>query len=156
MERRRYAAVPRAMRPVRARPVLAYREARAISDGTHDGVPRGGVRVPEVGADVGGWCFAMKRTKADADFSDVIRARDGWKCQRCGQQYNPHPGPALASAHCFGRGKPRTRFDEDNACALCFGCHRWLDTHPPLKEAFFRERLGDERYEALQLRSNGG
>lgn len=96
----------------------------------------------------------MKRDATDARFSDIIRERDEWTCQRCGRQYDPHPGPALACAHIFSRGKPATRFDPENACALCYGCHRHLDTHPVLKEAFFRGRLGDERYEALQRRSN--
>lgn len=96
----------------------------------------------------------MKRTAADAKFSDMIRIRDEWTCQRCGQVYDPYPGPALASAHMFGRGKPATRFDPENACALCYGCHRWLDTHPGLKEQFFRVRLGDEVFDALRLRSN--
>jgi hypothetical protein len=95
----------------------------------------------------------MKRTKADADFSLLIRERDLWTCQRCEHVYPPkHQG--YHCAHCFGRGKPATRFDPENACGLCYGCHRWLDTHPDLKEAFFRDRLGDEAYDALRLRSN--
>ena len=96
----------------------------------------------------------MKRTPEDAAFSDMIRERDNWTCQRCGRVYEPHPGPALSSAHCFGRGKPGTRLDPLNAAALCYGCHRWLDTHPDLKHGWFRARLGDEAYEALRLRSN--
>jgi hypothetical protein len=54
----------------------------------------------------------------------------------------------------FSRGKRSTRFDMNNACALCYGCHRYLDTHPDLKREFFRARLGDEAFEALELRSN--
>jgi hypothetical protein len=55
----------------------------------------------------------------------------------------------------FSRGKLRTRFDPENAAALCYGCHRHLDTHPNLKREFFRERLGAEAFDALQIRSNG-
>lgn len=54
----------------------------------------------------------------------------------------------------FGRGKASTRFDPDNAAALCFGCHRWLDTHPDLKREFFRERLGDRAFDLLEIRAN--
>jgi hypothetical protein len=61
----------------------------------------------------------------------------------------------LHSAHCFSRGKPATRTDSENAAALCYGCHRFIDGHPHEREAFFRARLGDEAYEALRLRSNG-
>lgn len=95
----------------------------------------------------------MKRDAADRRFSLEIRTRDNFTCQRCGVQY-PEKSRALHSAHMFSRGKLATRFDQENACALCYGCHRHLDTHPVLKEEFFRERLGVERFEALQLRSN--
>ena len=95
----------------------------------------------------------MKRDANDAKFSDMIRERDQWTCQRCGKIYVP-PTRALHSAHMFSRGKPRTRMDPLNACALCYGCHRYLDTHPDLKRKFFRARLGDEVFEALELRSN--
>lgn len=97
--------------------------------------------------------MTLKRSPEDVRFSKMIRERDRYTCQRCGAVHAPN-SQGLHSAHCFGRGKPATRLDPDNACALCYGCHRYLDTHPDLKHEFFRERLGDERYEALQLRSN--
>lgn len=95
----------------------------------------------------------MKRDAEDRRFSKMIRERDRYTCQRCGNVYPP-TSRGLHSAHMFSRGKISTRFDPENACALDYGCHRWLDTHPALKEQFFRERLGDERFEALQVRSN--
>lgn len=95
----------------------------------------------------------MKRDAADARFSLEIRERDRWTCQRCGTSYVP-PTRALHCAHIFSRGKYRTRFDPDNAVALCYGCHRHIDTHPIEKETFFRERMGDEAYDALRLRAN--
>ncbi len=93
----------------------------------------------------------LKRDAADARFSKLIRERDKYTCQRCGA--TPHP-QGLHSAHMFSRGKLNTRFDEENACALCYGCHRFLDTHPDLKREFFRLRLGDVTFEALEVRSN--
>ena len=36
------------------------------------------------------------------------------------------------------------RFDEDNVCSLCFGCHSYLDSHPYEKIEFFKQRLGDK------------
>jgi hypothetical protein len=94
-----------------------------------------------------------KRSKADAMFSDWIRERDRWTCQRCGKTYPP-PTFALHCAHMFGRGKQNTRFDPANARALCYGCHRWLDTHPDLKREFFREWLGVKAFDLLEFRSN--
>lgn len=37
-----------------------------------------------------------------------------------------------------------TRWDEDNACALCFGDHQYLDSHHYEKIAFWEKRLGDK------------
>lgn len=95
----------------------------------------------------------MKRDTRDRAFSKEVRTRDGFTCQRCFTVY-PENSKGLHCAHMFGRGKQNTRFDPENACALCYGCHRWLDTHPDLKRAFFIERLGAERFAALELRSN--
>lgn len=95
----------------------------------------------------------MKRDAADARFSFQVRERDRWTCQRCGKVYPP-PTRALHCAHIFSRGKLATRFDLENAVALCYGDHRYLDTHPDEKERFFRQRMGDEAYDALRLRSN--
>lgn len=83
----------------------------------------------------------------------MIRDRDFCTCQRCGAVH-PSNSRGLHCAHMFGRGKYATRFDPENACALCYGCHRYLDTHPHEKREFFRKRLGDEAFEALEVRSN--
>ena len=54
----------------------------------------------------------------------------------------------------MGRGKWSTRFEPDNAAAGCYGCHRFLDTHPTEKAVFFRQWLGDGRYDQIVLLSN--
>jgi hypothetical protein len=54
----------------------------------------------------------------------------------------------------FSRGKYATRWDLENATSLCYGCHRFLDTHPDLKAEFFQDLLGADRFDALMLRSN--
>lgn len=95
----------------------------------------------------------MKRTAADIRFSKMIRERDGYTCQRCGAVHVPN-SQGLHSAHCFGRGRLATRHDPDNACALCYGCHRFIDQNKAEKEALFRSLIGDDRYEALERRSN--
>jgi hypothetical protein len=90
----------------------------------------------------------------DRTFSKFIRERDGYECQRCHLGYDVN-SPWLQCAHMFSRGKFPTRFDPENAVALCWICHGYLDQHPNEKRMFFRLRLGDEAFEALELRSNG-
>lgn len=95
----------------------------------------------------------MKRSADDRRFSREIRERDNHTCQRCGTSY-PDKSKGLHCAHMFSRGKLATRFDPANARALCYGCHRYLDTHPNEKREFFKEWLGEEAFAALELRSN--
>ena len=99
----------------------------------------------------------MKRDKYDDLFSKLVRARAGWKCERC--ESGPFPSgyarQGLHNAHLYGRGKGSTRLDFDNCFSLCYGCHRYFDGRK--KTAFHpwaREKLGDERYEALVRRGN--
>lgn len=96
----------------------------------------------------------MKRDRRDAEFSRAIRERDNYTCQRCGNSFLPN-SRGLHSAHLVnGRGKLATRWEPDNAVSLCYGDHRWLDTHPSLKREFAIERLGLERVEELERLGN--
>ena len=92
----------------------------------------------------------MKRDRLDALFSLYIRTRDRFTCQRCGASYPPkHTG--LHAAHIIGRGRISVRWHSPNAITLCYGCHRWLDTHPDVKEQWVRMRFGDAAYDDLQV-----
>jgi hypothetical protein len=105
----------------------------------------------------------IRRTAADREFSKEIRLRAFGRCERCGSR----PAPSgLHCAHHFTRrcsrctarpSKPHkcTRLDPDNALALCYGCHQYLDAHPVEKEAFWRSIIGDERFDALAARAHG-
>lgn len=97
---------------------------------------------------------SIRRTPADIRFSRSIRERDHWTCQRCGAVHLPN-SRGLHCAHMFTRRTKATRTDPDNACALCYGCHQHLDSHPEEKERFWRERIGDEAFEALAARAHG-
>ena len=94
----------------------------------------------------------MKRDKADAEWSDMVRARDGWTCQRCGKHYPP-PTRALHAAHLFSRGRRRTRTEPDAGVAACYGCHRWLDAHPDERKALGVKKIGKKRYNELERMS---
>lgn len=103
----------------------------------------------------------IKITPADRWFSLYVRARDNWTCQRCGSQFDPYVEGAdnrhlkgLHCAHANTRGKHGTRVEPDNACAMCYGCHSYLDANPEEKIEFFKERLGEDRYWELKRQSN--
>lgn len=64
----------------------------------------------------------IKRTPADAAFSDCVRQRSNWTCERCGGK--PIDLRGLHCAHVMSRGHWSVRFDPSNALALCYGCHR--------------------------------
>ncbi len=86
----------------------------------------------------------IRITPLDKIFSQYIRARDK-VCQRCG-------AGITACAHLHGRACKSVRWDEDDACALCFGCHSYLDSQAIDKVDFFKARLGEERFDLLNSR----
>jgi len=99
----------------------------------------------------------IKIDAADKAFSDYIRARDGWKCSRCKRQYNPSIPEHRMALHCShfqGRGKEATRFEELNADALCYGCHKYLGSHPAEHYVWQVARKGQEVVDKLVLQSN--
>jgi len=82
----------------------------------------------------------------DKLFSQYIRARDKC-CQRCGGTNG------LQCAHFHGRAKRSTRWDEDNAVALGFGCHIYFTSHPLEFTEWFRKHLGEEKFDLLNARA---
>lgn len=94
----------------------------------------------------------MKISKADKLFSQYIRSRAKWICQRCGRKFKKN-GPGLHCAHYWSRGRWITRFNQNNAIALCFGCHRYIDTHKEEKNKLFKRILGNK---FLQLQTFKG
>ena len=73
--------------------------------------------------------MAIKRTKWDAVFSDFIRYRDKWTCQRCGKKY-PEKSAGLHCSHFYGRRSWATRIEPCNALAICYSCHIHLGANP--------------------------
>lgn len=95
----------------------------------------------------------IKIDKADRVFSEYIRKRDNWTCQRCLKRYEP-PTSALHCSHFQGRGKEGTRFDEQNADALCMGCHQYFTSYPAEHYMWQVKRKGQKTVDAIILRSN--
>ena len=97
---------------------------------------------------------SIKYGPIDRLFSRYIRQRDR-VCQFC----QVDDGKRLEAAHIFGRGKKSVRYDPENVYAMHGGpsdraCHHYLDTHDTEKKAWLKARLGEERFAALELRSN--
>lgn len=103
-----------------------------------------------------GW-YKIKIDSADREFSRFVRLRDG-KCVRCGKTVN------LQTSHYWGRGKESTRFEPDNADALCSGCHRDWEHQKELTikgelvfgdYAWFKfHQLGEKRYNSLKVQAH--
>ncbi len=95
----------------------------------------------------------IKRTAADAHFSNAVRSRDRWTCQRCRKNYE-HATQGLDCAHIVGRRGASTRYDLQNALSLCFTCHRWFDGEILEAGDWFCKTFGDDRKHYLLERKN--
>ncbi|KKK87193.1 hypothetical protein LCGC14_2755690 [marine sediment metagenome] len=93
--------------------------------------------------------FRIRIDPLDTLFSEYIRRKSGGCCQRCGVY---HGWKGLACCHFNGRGLKSVRWDEDNVMAGCMGCHAYLDAQPMEKVHFFRNLLGEERFNLLESR----
>ena len=97
--------------------------------------------------------FGIKISKADKLFSLYIRDRANWRCERCHAQYQ-YPTASLHCSHFWSRRCKSVRFDEDNAAALCFGCHNYFSSMPQEHRDFFMKRLGTRNFNLLTMRRN--
>ena len=95
----------------------------------------------------------LKRDSLDALFSDYIRERDRWTCRRCANVFPPERKRGLHSAHIFSRRHKGLRWDEENALALCHGCHTYFTGYPLYFVVWVKERIGKAKYESLMFRS---
>jgi hypothetical protein len=93
----------------------------------------------------------MKLRLADRVFSQWVRKRDKYTCQKCLTVY-PGPVQGLDCAHYFSRRGESTRFYPDNCITFCVGCHMWFHQNPKEHELFVIGWLGMEDYEKLLLR----
>lgn len=93
---------------------------------------------------------------ADKAFSQWVRLRD-MKCLRCLSpvRLNGEGKPVTHQAsHFQGRGKENTRFDPDNVCTLCYGCHQYFTSHPGEHYKWQVKRLGQDTVDDLVFKSN--
>ncbi len=95
----------------------------------------------------------VKLKTSDRIFSQCVRERAGWQCERCGAQHR-EKSQGLHCSHFHTRGKWGVRFDPDNCEALCYGCHQYVGSNPTEHTKRIAEKLGEERFTALQERAN--
>lgn len=58
------------------------------------------------------------------------------------------------ASHFQGRRKENTRFDPENVCCLCSGCHSYLGSNPAEHYQFQVKLLGQEKVDEVVLKSN--
>lgn len=95
----------------------------------------------------------IKRRAADKHFSNCVRCRANWACERCGKYYPEGMRMALHCSHFFGRGKWSTRFDPKNCEALCYGCHMYVTAHPEEHRQEKISRIGQEEFDKLSIKA---
>ena len=97
--------------------------------------------------------MSIKITALDKLFSQYVRSRAKWRCERCGTQYTP-PTSALHCSHFWGRSNLKVRWDAENANAHCYGCHQYLGSHPVEFREWKLKQLGKAKFENLNRRAN--
>ena len=97
--------------------------------------------------------MSVKIKKSDKLFSQFIRGRAGWKCERCFKQYQPGES-GLHCSHFYGRAKKSVRWDPENASAHCHGCHAYLTAHPNEHVEWKKKTMTPAAFQALTLRAN--
>ena len=92
----------------------------------------------------------IKINPLDKLMSDYIRARAGWKCERCG---NVPDRRGLHCHHYHRRRKQSVRYDPDNCLSLCLGCHQFFGENRNEEEVFMLRKLGQYRLDMLNSRA---
>jgi late competence protein required for DNA uptake (superfamily II DNA/RNA helicase) len=97
--------------------------------------------------------MAIKRTKWDAVFSNLIRFRDDWTCQRCHRKYEVK-SKGLHCSHFYGRRSWATRLEPDNAMALCHGCHLHVSSFPMDHVELWEKKFSKQRRDRINKLHN--
>lgn len=99
----------------------------------------------------------IKPRKADTMFSQYLRNKRGWRCEKCGKlcRVNGVEVAQLEASHYFGRVNESVRFDERNVRVLCSSCHRRMGGYSKSEDKeydiWMKEILGEREYAKLKL-----
>mgnify|MGYP001582409921 FL=1 len=95
----------------------------------------------------------IKRRRTDILFSQYLRKKRGYVCEKCGRKHEEN-SKGFGVSHFWGRAKESVRFDEENCDVLCnIPCHQYFETHHTEYEIWKKERLGEKQYKLLTLRA---
>lgn len=101
--------------------------------------------------------FTTKRDKADVLMSKYIRLRDGGRCvyTDCNFKGTGLDGiHGLDCSHFWSRRAESTRYDTSNLDSFCRKHHKYLGEHREEYKKFKREQLGEDEYNALDVRAH--
>lgn len=82
-----------------------------------------------------------------------IKARAGFKCERCGKQYK-RGDQGLHWSHVVSRRHHATRWDERAAVSHCYHCHSLLGGNPLLFAEWAEEYLGKDVCDEIRMLAN--
>ena len=92
----------------------------------------------------------IKISNLDRLFSLIVRHEANGTCERCLRKRR------LECSHFHGRRKKSTRWHFWNVASLCRYCHQFFTENPEAHRQFFFKRLGQEKYDVLNLLANTG
>ena len=98
--------------------------------------------------------MAIRRDPLDAVFSDLVRERADWTCEKCETQFPDRKGAGLHASHYWGRRNRSVRWHGMNVWAHCFACHMNLGGNPHEFKSWVFKQLGEPNYDELTLRAN--
>lgn len=92
----------------------------------------------------------IRRDKRDILFSNLVRERAEWTCERCHKQFPEGHRNGLECSHFFTRSRKSVRWHPLNAAAHCTGCHTLLGGNPMEFADWIRDHLGRQRSAVLR------
>jgi len=93
---------------------------------------------------------SKQKKELDKLFSEVVRMRDNYTCQKCGTR-NKH----VQCAHIFSRSNLSVRYEPLNALTLCYYCHlNWCHRQPVEWTEWIQNYLGKDKWDTLVVYRN--
>lgn len=104
--------------------------------------------------------YPVEINRADKLFSDHIRKKAGYRCQKCGKLCRIKGVwiASLQASHYWTRNHWNVRYDERNVIPLCDPCHRRMGEYKRNEDGeydlWMKERLGEDGYKRLKIDAN--
>ena len=95
----------------------------------------------------------IKVRKVDSLFSNYIRDKNNFTCERCGRRHE-WGSSGIQASHFIGRSNEAVRFDEENVRVFCAGCHNHFHKNPQQFVEWMKKKLGERGYKVLIVRAN--